>query len=136
MLTGREATPEDVSLATDLPVEKILKILKLPEEPLSADTDEGWKTVEEIIERRTPTPEEACATLGLQSQVRKLLKCLTPREERVIRMRFGINVDRDYTLEEIGQLFNVTRERIRQIEAKALKKLGHPCRINYIQGLL
>ncbi len=126
---GREPTPEEIAVAMDLPIEKVRKVLKIAKEPISLETPigaEGDAHLGDFIEDKTlPSPAEIAVTRDLADQTRQVLKTLTAREEKVIRMRFGIGEKSDHTLEEVGQVFQVTRERIRQIEAKALGKLRH-----------
>ncbi len=129
---GREPSPDEIAERMDLSVEKVRKIQKLAKEPLSLDTpvgDEEDAHLGDFIEDKSViSPADALTSLDLAEQTRKVLATLTPREEKVLRMRFGIDDHSDRTLEEVGQSFDVTRERIRQIEAKALRKLGHPSR--------
>lgn len=130
--TGREPTAEEIALKLDMPVEKVKKIMKIAKEPISLETpigDEGESSLQDFIEdEMTLSPHDAVMSNDLALQTRKVLATLSPREEKIIRMRFGIGEQREYTLEEVGKYFNVTRERIRQIEAKALRKLRHPQR--------
>ncbi len=129
---GREPQPEEIALKMDMPVDKIRKVLKIAKEPISLETPVGEEDDSHlgdfIEDKKVINPSEAIVNLNLAEQTRKALSTLTPREERVLRMRFGIGEESDHTLEEVGQDFNVTRERIRQIEAKALRKLRHPSR--------
>ena len=129
---GREPTPEEIGEAMDMPPEKVEKILKLNRGPISLQTpvgDEEDSQLGDFIEDTTAvSPSEAVISASLREQTRKVLATLTPRQERVLRMRFGIDEPADHTLEEVGQDFGVTRERIRQVEAKALRKLRHPSR--------
>jgi len=129
---GREPTPEEIAAKMELPVEKVRKVLKIAKEPISLETpigEEDDSHLGDFIEDKTViNPSEAVINLNLSEQTRKVLATLTPREEKVLRMRFGIGEESDHTLEEVGQDFSVTRERIRQIEAKALRKLRHPSR--------
>jgi RNA polymerase primary sigma factor len=129
---GREPTPEEIAAKMELPVEKVRKVLKIAKEPISLETPIGEEEdshLGDFIEDKTViNPSEAVINLSLSEQTRKVLATLTPREEKVLRMRFGIGEKSDHTLEEVGQDFSVTRERIRQIEAKALRKLRHPSR--------
>jgi RNA polymerase primary sigma factor len=129
---GREPTPEEIAAKMELPVEKVRKVLKIAKEPISLETPIGEEEdshLGDFIEDKSMiNPSEAVINLNLSEQTRKVLATLTPREEKVLRMRFGIGEDSDHTLEEVGQDFSVTRERIRQIEAKALRKLRHPSR--------
>ncbi len=116
----------------EMPVEKIRKILKIAKEPISLETpigeDEDSHLGDFIEDPRVPPPDEVAVSLSLIEQIRRVLATLTPREEKVLRMRFGIGERGEHTLEEVGREFSVTRERIRQIEAKALRKLRHPSR--------
>ncbi len=129
---GREPQPEEIAIKMDMPVDKVRKVLKIAKEPISLETpvgEEDDSLLGDFIEdKKIINPSEAIVNLNLAEQTRKALSTLTPREERVLRMRFGIGEESDHTLEEVGQDFNVTRERIRQIEAKALRKLRHPSR--------
>ena len=129
---GREPTHEEISAKMELPLDKVRKVLKLAKEPMSLDTpvgDEGDSHLGDFIEDKSVlSPADAVISMNLADQTRKVLATLTPREEKVLRMRFGIGEKTDHTLEEVGQDFEVTRERIRQIEAKALRKLQHPSR--------
>lgn len=132
-LTGREALPEEVAELTEIPLAKVRRFLAVAEEPISLDDEEADIHVAEMVSP-APDPEEKLAAAEIQSIVRRQLEFLLPREATVIRLRFGIGCEREYTLEEIGQQFGVTRERIRQIEAKAIRKLSHPGRIKALQG--
>ncbi len=129
---GREPTPEEVAEKMELPLDKVRKVLKIAKEPISLETpigeEEDSHLGDFIEDKNAVNPAEAVISLNLSDQTRKVLKTLTPREEKVLRMRFGIGEKNDHTLEEVGQDFEVTRERIRQIEAKALRKLRHPSR--------
>ena len=129
---GREPTPKEIAAKMEIPVEKVRKVLRIAKEPISLDTPLGEEEdshLGDFIENKSViNPSSAMVNLNLIEQTRRVLSTLTPREERVLRMRFGIGEDSDHTLEEVGQDFNVTRERIRQIEAKALRKLRHPSR--------
>ena len=129
---GREPTPEEIADRMDIPVEKVRKVMKIAKEPISLETpigEEEDSSLGDFIEdKRVVSPATAVINMNLQEQTRKVLMTLTPREEKVLRMRFGIGEKSDHTLEEVGQNFDVTRERIRQIEAKALRKLRHPSR--------
>lgn len=131
---GREPTPEEIAQKMELPEDKVRKVLKIAKEPISLETpigddEEGGSALGDFIEDKTATnPSNAVMQMNLGEQTRKVLATLTPREEKVLRMRFGIGERSDHTLEEVGQDFEVTRERIRQIEAKALRKLRHPSR--------
>lgn len=135
---GREPTPEELAKKLQLPVDKVRKVQKIAKEPMSLETpvgDEEDSTLGDFIEDTNAVmPLDAATQSSLRDNVTKILAGLTPREERVLRMRFGIGMSTDHTLEEVGQQFNVTRERIRQIEAKALKKLKHPTRAKAIKS--
>ena len=137
---GREPTPEELAAKLGMPVEKIRKTLKIAKEPISTDTpigDEGDAHLGDLIEdQNTILPIDAAIQSGLRDTIAEVLTSLTPREERVIRMRFGLNMTNDHTLEEVGNTFSVTRERIRQIEAKALRKLKHPSRSRTLRTYL
>ncbi len=134
---GREATPEEIAAKMDMPVDKVRKVLKIAKEPISLETPVGEEEDSHlgdfIEDKKVISPAEAIVNLNLAEQTRRVLSTLTPREEKVLRMRFGIGEESDHTLEEVGQDFNVTRERIRQIEAKALRKLRHPSRSNKLK---
>jgi RNA polymerase primary sigma factor len=129
---GREPTPEEIANKMEIPLDKVRKVLKIAKEPISLETPVGEEEDSHlgdfIEDKRIITPSDAVVNINLQEQTRKVLATLTPREEQVLRMRFGIGERSDHTLEEVGQKFTVTRERIRQIEAKALRKLRHPSR--------
>ncbi|MGB8990465.1 MAG: RNA polymerase sigma factor RpoD, partial [Desulfobaccales bacterium] len=129
---GREPTPEEIAEKMEFPLEKVRKVLKIAKEPLSLETpigDEEDSHLGDFIEdKKLSTPMDAVSNLNLADQTRKMLATLTPREEKVLRKRFGIGEKTDHTMEEVGRDFEVTRERIRQIEAKALRKLRHPSR--------
>src|SRR6266446_5790921 len=135
---GREPTPEEIGERMDLPADKVRRVMRIAKEPISLETpigEEEDSIVGDFIEdRTTPSPAEAVMGLHLQDQTRKVLATLTPREEQVLRLRFGIGEPSDHTLEEVGTRFAVTRERIRQIEAKALRKLRHPSRARRLRG--
>jgi RNA polymerase primary sigma factor len=129
---GREPTPEEIAQKMEFPLEKVRKVLKIAKEPISLETpigeEEDSHLGDFIEDKKVTSPVDAVINLNLSEQTRKVLSTLTPREEKVLRMRFGIGEKADHTLEEVGQDFAVTRERIRQIEAKALRKLRHPSR--------
>jgi RNA polymerase primary sigma factor len=137
---GREPTPEEIAEKMEFPLEKVRKVLKIAKEPLSLETpigDEEDSHLGDFIEdKKISTPIEAVANLNLADQTRKMLSTLTPREEKVLRKRFGIGEKTDHTLEEVGRDFEVTRERIRQIEAKALRKLRHPSRSTRLKSFM
>jgi RNA polymerase primary sigma factor len=134
---GREPVPEEIAERMDMPVDKVRKVLKIAKEPISLETPVGEEEDSHlgdfIEDKKVINPAEAIVNLNLAEQTRRVLSTLTPREEKVLRMRFGIVEESDHTLEEVGQDFNVTRERIRQIEAKALRKLRHPSRSNKLK---
>ena len=137
---GREPTPEEIAEKMEIPVDKVRKIQKIAKEPISLETpigeEEDSHLGDFIEDKNTTSPSESVMTNSLQDTTRKVLATLTPREERVLRMRFGIGEHSDHTLEEVGQDFEVTRERIRQIEAKALRKLRHPSRSKRLRAFL
>ncbi|MGZ3774441.1 MAG: RNA polymerase sigma factor RpoD [Pseudobdellovibrionaceae bacterium] len=137
---GREPTPEEIAEKMDMPVDKVRKVLKIAKEPISLETPVGEEEDSHlgdfIEDKKVINPAEAIVNLNLAEQTRRVLSTLTPREEKVLRMRFGIGEESDHTLEEVGQDFNVTRERIRQIEAKALRKLRHPSRSNKLKAFV
>ena len=136
--TGRDPTPEEIADKLGMPVDKVRKVLKIAKEPMSLQDpvgdDEGSFFGDFIEDKNAVQPLDAAILSNLREVTTKVLSSLTPREERVIRMRFGIGTNTDYTLEEVGKLFLVTRERIRQIEAKALRKLRHPSRSKKLRG--
>jgi RNA polymerase primary sigma factor len=135
---GREPTPEEIAQRMDLPAEKVRRVMKIAKEPISLETpigeDDDSILGDFIEDKATIAPTEAVMSINLQDQTRKVLATLTPREEQVLRLRFGIGERSDHTLEEVGTRFAVTRERIRQIEAKALRKLRHPSRARRLRG--
>ncbi len=135
---GREPSPEEISEKMDLPVEKVRKVLKIAKEPISLETpigDEDDSHLGDFIPDSTAVlPSDSVVSTYLADVTRKVLGTLTPREEKVLKMRFGIDEKKDHTLEEVGQDFDVTRERIRQIEAKALRKLRHPTRSRQLKS--
>jgi RNA polymerase primary sigma factor len=137
---GREPTPEELAEKLGMPLEKVRKVLKIAKEPLSLETpigDEEDSHLGDFIEdKNTILPIDAAIQSNLRETTTRTLASLTPREERVLRMRFGIGMNKDHTLEEVGQQFSVTRERIRQIEAKALRKLKHPSRSRILRSFL
>ncbi len=137
---GREPTSEEIATRMDLPVSKVRKVLKIAQEPISLETpigEEGDSHLGDFIEdRQVVSPAEAVINLNLKEKTESVLRTLTPREERIIKMRFGMSDGSEHTLEEVGQSFAVTRERIRQIEAKALRKLRHPLRSRKLRALL
>src|SRR5271169_458877 len=137
---GREPAPEELAEKLGMPLEKVRKVLKIAKEPISLETpigDEEDSHLGDFIEDKAAViPLEAAIQANLREATTRVLASLTPREERVLRMRFGIGMNTDHTLEEVGQQFNVTRERIRQIEAKALRKLKHPSRSRKLRSFL
>ena len=137
---GREPTSEEVAQRMDIPVTKVRKVLKIAQEPISLETpigeEEDSHLGDFIEDRQVVSPAEAVISLNLKEQTSSVLKTLTPREEKVIKMRFGVGDGSEHTLEEVGQNFAVTRERIRQIEAKALRKLRHPSRSRKLRAFL
>ena len=137
---GREPTPEELAEKLGMPLEKVRKTLKIAREPLSLQTpigDEGDSNLGDLIEDKNAIlPIDAAIQSNLRETTTRLLASLTPREERIVRMRFGLGMNSDHTLEEVGQQFSVTRERIRQIEAKAIRKLKHPSRSRELRSFL
>ncbi len=135
---GREPTPEELAEKMEYPLEKVRKVLKIAKEPISLETpigeEEDSYLADFIEDKKITSPTEAIENLNLAEITRTVLSTLTPREEKVIKMRFGIGEKSDHTLEEVGRKFMVTRERIRQIEAKALRKLRHASRIKRLQS--
>ncbi len=137
---GREPTPEEIAAEMDIPVERVREILKISQEPVSLETpigeEEDSHLGDFIQDENVPVPAEAAASSLLREQLQEVLSTLTEREQMVLRLRFGLDDDRSRTLEEVGKEFNVTRERIRQIEAKALRKLRHPSRSRKLRDYL
>ncbi|MEC7523298.1 MAG: RNA polymerase sigma factor RpoD [Myxococcota bacterium] len=137
---GREPTPEEIAERMEMPLEKVRKVLKIAKEPISLETpigeEEDSHLGDFIEDKSVVSPIDAVINNNLEEQTRRVLKTLTPREEKVLRMRFGIGEKSDHTLEEVGQDFEVTRERIRQIEAKALRKLRHPSRSKQLRSFI
>ncbi|MEF9978419.1 MAG: RNA polymerase sigma factor RpoD [Thermomonas sp.] len=137
---GREATPEELAKEMDMPEDKIRKVMKIAKEPISMETpigdDEDSHLGDFIEDTNVMSPVDATTDINLMETVRSVLSGLTPREAKVLRMRFGIDMNTDHTLEEVGKQFDVTRERIRQIEAKALRKLRHPSRSETLRSFL
>ncbi|HLW73988.1 MAG TPA: RNA polymerase sigma factor RpoD [Gammaproteobacteria bacterium] len=137
---GREATPEELAVRMEMPEDKVRKVLKIAKEPISMETpigdDEDSHLGDFIEDTSVTSPVEAATAEGLREATHSVLASLTPREAKVLRMRFGIDMNTDHTLEEVGKQFDVTRERIRQIEAKALRKLRHPSRSEQLRSFL
>ena len=137
---GREPTPEEIAAKMEFPLEKVRKVLKIAKEPISLETpigeEEDSHLGDFIEDKKVLSPGDAVVNFGLSEQTRRVLRTLTPREEKVLRMRFGIGEKADHTLEEVGRDFSVTRERIRQIEAKALRKLRHPSRSRKLKSFV
>ena len=137
---GREPTSEEIAKRMDIPVAKVRKVLKIAQEPISLETpigeEEDSHLGDFIEDRAVVSPAEAVINVNLKDQTSQVLRTLTPREEKVIKMRFGLEDGREHTLEEVGQSFAVTRERIRQIEAKALRKLRHPSRSRKLRAFM
>lgn len=137
---GREPLPEEIAEKMEIPLDKVRKVLKIAREPISLETpigeEEDSHLGDFIEDKKFMLPSDAAVSLNLAEQTRKVLATLTPREEKVLRMRFGIGEKADHTLEEVGQDFTVTRERIRQIEAKALRKLRHPTRSRKLKSFI
>ncbi len=134
---GREPSPAEIASRMDIPLEKVRKVLKIAKEPISLETpigeEEDSHLGDFIEDKNSVSPTDSVINLDLADQIRRVLATLTPREEKVLRMRFGIGEKSDHTLEEVGQDFDVTRERIRQIEAKALRKLRHKTRAKILK---
>ncbi len=137
---GREPTTEELAVKMEMPVGKIRRVLRIAQEPISLETPVGEEEESHlgdfIVDRRVVSPSEAVINLNLREQTAEVLKTLSPREEKIIKMRFGLQDGSEHTLEEVGQHFAVTRERIRQIEAKALRKLRHPSRSHRLRAFL
>ncbi len=137
---GREPTSEEIAKRMDIPVAKVRKVLKIAQEPISLETpigeEEDSHLGDFIEDRAVVSPAEAVINVNLKEQTAQVLRTLTPREEKVIKMRFGLEDGSEHTLEEVGQSFAVTRERIRQIEAKALRKLRHPSRSRKLRAFM
>jgi RNA polymerase primary sigma factor len=137
---GREPTPEELAQKMEMPEDKVRKVLKIAKEPISMETpigdDEDSHLGDFIEDVAAVSPLDSATTSSLSEATQQILASLTPREAKVLRMRFGIDMNTDHTLEEVGKQFDVTRERIRQIEAKALRKLRHPSRANYLRSFL
>jgi RNA polymerase primary sigma factor len=137
---GREPSSEEIARRMDIPVAKVRKVLKIAQEPISLETpigeEEDSHLGDFIEDRQAVSPSEAVISVNLKEYTSQVLRTLTPREERVIKMRFGLEDGSEHTLEEVGQSFQVTRERIRQIEAKALRKLRHPSRSRKLKAFV
>ena len=137
---GREPTNEELAKKLELPVSKVRKVMRIAQEPISLETPVGEEEESHLgdflIDHASVSPSEAVINLNLREQTAQVLKTLTPREEKIIKMRFGLDDGSEHTLEEVGQNFAVTRERIRQIEAKALRKLRHPSRSHRLRAFL
>jgi RNA polymerase primary sigma factor len=137
---GREPTPEELAKEMQMPEDKIRKVLKISKEPISIDTpigdDQDSRLIDLIEDSSAQSPLDAATASGLRESTRIILDGLTTREAKVLRMRFGIDMNTDHTLEEVGKQFDVTRERIRQIEAKALRKLRQPSKAEQLRSFL
>jgi RNA polymerase primary sigma factor len=137
---GREPTPEELGQKLEMPEDKVRKVLKISKEPISMETpigdDEDSSLGDFIEDQNLSSPSDVATTEGLKESIRDVLSGLTAREAKVLAMRFGIDMNTDHTLEEVGKQFDVTRERIRQIEAKALRKLRHPTRSEPLRSFL
>jgi RNA polymerase primary sigma factor len=135
---GREPTPEEIAKKVEFPLDKVRKVLKMVKEPISLETpvgENGDSCLGDLIEdKKIASPGESAVNRNLQEQTKKVLSTLTPRQEKIIRMRFGIGEKANHTLEEVGLDFHLTRERIRQIEEKALRKLRHPSRTKKLRS--
>ena len=137
---GKEATPDELAVHMDMPEDKVRRVLKIAKEPISMESpvgdDEDSHLGDFIEDENAEQPLDKTINTGLNESTREILSGLTPREAKVLRMRFGIDMNTDHTLEEVGKQFDVTRERIRQIEAKALRKLRHPSRAHNLKSFL
>jgi RNA polymerase primary sigma factor len=137
---GREPTPEEIAQKIELPLEKVIKVLNIAKHPISLETPIGEEEESHlgdfIEDKKIAPPGEAAVNRNLQEQTKKVLSTLTPRQEKIVRMRFGIEEKSDHTLEEVGQDYNLTRERIRQIEEKSLRKLRHPSRSKKLRSFI
>jgi RNA polymerase primary sigma factor len=139
-MLGREPHPEELAEKLEMPLEKVRTVLKIAKEPISLETPVGEEedsSLGDFVEDKNAlSPSDAVVERNLSEQTRRVLSTLAPREERVLKMRFGIGEHGNHTLEEVGQDFEVTRERIRQIEAKALRKLRHPSRSKLLKAFI
>jgi RNA polymerase primary sigma factor len=137
---GHDPTIEELSRRMEMPIPKVRKVLRIAQEPISLETPVGEEEESHlgdfIVDKRVVSPSEAVIKMNLREQTAEVLKTLSPREEKIIKMRFGLQDGGEHTLEEVGQHFAVTRERIRQIEAKALRKLRHPSRSHRLRAFL
>jgi RNA polymerase primary sigma factor len=137
---GREPTSEEIAKEIGLPLDKVSKVLKMAKEPISLETpigEEGDSRLGDFIgDKKIAPPREASVNQDLREQTKKVLSTLTPRQEKIVRMRFGIEEKAEHTLDEVGQDYNLTRERIRQIEEKALRKMRHPSRSNKLRTFI
>jgi RNA polymerase primary sigma factor len=137
---GHEPTSEEIAKHMDISVDKVLKTKKIAQQPISLETpigeDDDGHLGDFLEDKTAVSPSDAATYRSLQEQTSSILKTLTPREEKIIKMRFGLEDGSEHTLEQVGQTFAVTRERIRQIEAKALRKLRHPARSNRLRAFL
>jgi RNA polymerase primary sigma factor len=136
---GREPTNEELAKKLEVPVRKVDEVFRAIQDPIALQTpigDEDTELEDFIGDKNAPSPYADAERAEVSEQIQRILKTLTPKEEKVIRMRFGIGTDRDHTLEEVGRYLSITRERVRQIEAKALRKLKHPSRLRALKNLL
>jgi RNA polymerase primary sigma factor len=137
---GREPTSEELARRMELPVSKVRKVLRVAQEPISLETPVGEEDESHLgdflVDQAGLSPSDAVINLNLREQTAQVLKTLSPREEKIVKMRFGLEDGSEHTLEEVGQNFAVTRERIRQIEAKALRKLRHPSRSHRLRAFI
>lgn len=137
---GRDPSADEIAEALDMPVERVREIMRIAQDPVSLETpigeEEDSHLGDFLPDENAPEPTEAASQVLLKEQLNQVLGTLTEREEKVLRLRFGLEDGRSRTLEEVGQMFNVTRERIRQIEAKALRKLRHPNRSNKVKDFI
>jgi RNA polymerase primary sigma factor len=136
---GREPTKEEIAQKLGVPTKKVEEVFRAIQDPIALQTpigDEDTELEDFIGDKNSPSPYSDAERIETSEHILKVLKSLTPKEEKVIRMRFGIGMDRDHTLEEVGRHLNITRERVRQIEAKALRKLKHPSRLRVLKTLI